>query len=184
VRGRRAALLVVAALVVSMTAFASPASAAPRMRCSTLAGQALFTPPLPPTLDHTTVVTTVSASTGTNLGSCTGPGGLYGKLAFKAKATKAGNCTSLYNDGLTATGTGTIKWQKGKASTISVKLVLAKRAMNPLPISFTGTVKSGQFVGKLFTATLSLSISGRSCLQDPLSRTSMSLQKGTKFKLG
>jgi hypothetical protein len=184
-RRRRVALLVAGAVVLSTTGFTSPASAAPKVTCAKLGGPAYFKPPLPPTRDPTQVVTTFSPDSGVRVDGCTGRGGLYGYLAFKARATKGRNCDSLYSLGLTAAGAGTIKWQKGKASTISVRLTIAKRSPNPVPVTFSGTVKAGQFVGKQFSAALRMPVADKSCLPGtPLSRVSISLQSGTKFKLG
>jgi hypothetical protein len=169
-------VLLAAAVALPLFVMVAPGGAAGAgQTCSKLTGTVKFKPPLPK--DKTKKVITTFTVTGGKLTGCTGPGGASGTVSLTAKTTKPGNCSTLAT-GSTTNGTETIKWAKGPASVITVKLVSPKASVNA---TVSGTVKSGQFQGKKTTASAGYTIPPGSCVTKDLSSAGISLKKGTKF---
>jgi hypothetical protein len=182
-RYRVAVSFVALALVAQLGMRASSAGAAGGEVCSSLAGRVSFKPPLPPIGTNTRVVTTISSQTGLDFPNCSGPAGGFGAFSFHAKAKTAQNCRTLgAGAGLTAVGTGAIKWKKGTPSTLSALTFVVPQRSKSLTASLTARVTKGQFAGKKLTATVVFAPANGSC-QPPngLSQATISLARGTKM---
>jgi hypothetical protein len=180
-RYRVALLFVAPATVAQIGGFAPSAGAAGGESCAQLVGRAKFNPALPPVGTNTKVVTTISSDIGLNFNACSKPGGAYGKFTFKAKAKAARNCQTL-GAGLTAVGTGVIKWQKGTPSTLPALTFVIPQRSKSLTATLTASVSKGQFAGKHLKATVVFAPANKSC-QPPngLSLAQISLPKGTQM---
>jgi hypothetical protein len=176
---RLSVLAVALSALIAVGTFAVPANAAVREVCAQLAGRASFKPPLPPITDRTKVVTTISSQAGLNFNACSSPAGGFGAFSFKAKLKTAQNCQSL-DGGYAASGTATIKWKKGKPSTIAITFTaIRKHSLTP---TLTGKVTAGQFVGKKLSASIVFAPANNSCRPpNGLSQATMSLARGTKM---
>ena len=161
--------------------FAPSAGAAGGESCAQLVGRAQFNPALPPVGTNTRVVTTISSQSGLNFNACSKPAGAYGSFSFKAKAKAARNCSTL-GAGLTAVGTGTIKWQKGTPSTLSALTFVIPQHSKSLTATLTANVSKGQFAGKHLKATVVFTPANKSC-QPPngLSQAQIGIPKGNKM---
>ena len=182
-RYRFAVLFVALATVAQFGVFAPSAGAAGGESCAQLVGRAKFNPALPPIGTNTRVVTTISSQTGLNFNACSRPAGAYGSFTFKAKAKTAQNCRTLgAGSGLTAVGTGTIKWQKGVSSTLASLTFVIPQHSKSLTATLTASVAKGQFAGKHMKATVVFAPANKSC-QPPngLSQAQMGIPKGTKM---
>jgi hypothetical protein len=182
-RCRVAGALVALALVAQVGVLAPSAGAAGREVCASLAGRAVFNPPLPPIGTNTRVVTTISSQQGLNFQNCSSPAGGFGVFTFKAKAKTAQNCRTLgEGSGLTAVGTGTIKWKKGKPSTLSALTFVVPQRSQSFTAKLTANVTKGQFAGKKLSATVFFAPANGSC-QPPngLAEATISLPRGTKM---
>jgi hypothetical protein len=170
-------VLLAVAMVLPLAVMAAPSGAAGAgMSCTKLTGTVTFKPPLPK-LGSTKKVTTTFSVKGGKLTGCTGPGGATGTVTLSAKTKTPGNCSTLAN-GSTNSGTETIKWAKGAASTLTVKLISPKASTNA---TVSGSVSKGQFKGKKTTASAGYTLPAGACSTKDLASAKISLKKGTKF---
>jgi len=161
-------VLIVATMLLSVVYLASPAAAASEQTCTLLAGPTFLKPPLPTLSDRLKVRTTLQGGS-LEFERCTGPGGVDGKVsAIAAKANTAANCTTLGSGApITFTGTMTITWLKGKASTLTVAFVTPTRKFPDATL--TGKVTAGQFLGLHAVASLVYTPLAGSCGANPWS---------------
>jgi hypothetical protein len=168
-------LLVAASLLVPATFFAAtqPAGAATTPTCSTLTGTAKFTPPVPkaPAKAKSNIQLDAVFS------KCTGVAGLVsGKVHLPLyKGQTAGNCSTLVTNPtkIVVPKGGTIKWNKGPASTFGPVTVTPAGLAT---YKATGKITAGQFKGKTVTETATFTPNG--C---PIKSAKLALNKGTKI---
>jgi hypothetical protein len=161
-------VLIVAMMLGSVGFVASPATASSGQTCTFLAGPTFLKPPLPTLSNRSKVRTTIQGGS-LEFERCTGPGGVDGKVtAIAAKANTLANCTTLGSGSpITFTGTMTITWLKGKASTLSVMFVTPTRKFPDATL--TGTVTAGQFRGLHANAPIVYTPLAGSCGANPWS---------------
>ena len=167
-------LLVAASLLVPATFIAAqPAGAATTPTCSTLTGTAKFTPPVPkaPAKAKSNIQLDAVFS------KCTGVAGLTsGKVHLPLyHGTTPGNCSTLVAKPtkITVPKGGTIKWNKGPASTLGAVTVTPAGLALYKAVS---KITAGQFKGKTVTETAQFTPNG--C---PIKSAKLSLKKGTKI---
>jgi hypothetical protein len=161
------ALLAVASLLPLV--LVAPAGAAGGTVCTTSAGTATFTPPLPVLTSKTLVNGNLSA-VGT-VGKCTGGGVTSGHTKFKqtVKSTTGSNCSTLAKPSPTSKGTIgslTITWNTGKTSTAASFTV--KQTKSVTTSTTTGKITSGLFVGSTITGSVKYSLPAGACSKKPL----------------
>jgi hypothetical protein len=180
--GRRIAVVGIVAALVGVFGFAAPSGGATSGEsCKHVSGAALFQPPLPIATSNARVALKITAH-GMKVYTCTGPGGALATVAFTVKGPATTNCRALSIAGLgTTTGTGVIRWAKGKPSTIAVKLAAPRESFSPV---VTGTVTGGQFKGLKVSATLNFVIDVPMCATVPLSKATLTFAKGSKLVIG
>src|SRR3954467_4676513 len=170
-------VLLAAAVALPLFVIGAPGGAAGAgQTCSKLTGTVTFKPPLPKIGSTKKVITTFSVKLG-KLSGCAGPGGATGTVTLTAKTTKPGTCSTLAS-GSTTNGTETIKWAKGAASTLKVKLISPKASTNA---TVSGSVSAGQFKGMKTTASAGYTLPKGACSSKDLSSAAISLKKGTKL---
>jgi hypothetical protein len=182
---RRIMVVAVVAMSIGLVALVAPSGGATAGEtCKQLDGIVSFKPPLPPGNSNTRVPLKITTMTGTNLVTCTGPAGLRGSLALTVTSPTTINCKIVAFSGFpkTTKGTGTIKWAKGKPSTLAVTLTWSK-ASSYLKPQLTGGVTAGQFKGLAASATLSLSPYRGNCVSTALSSMRVNLASGSRFVL-
>jgi hypothetical protein len=161
-------MLVVAVMLPLGVIGAGPAGAVGGTVCSTAAGSATFTPPLPIVSSKTKVFGNLVAI-GT-LGKCVGGGVTSAHTKFTSTKSKTGsNCTTLltYNPKAAPTmGTEIITWNTGKTSTVALQLHQVKGKATETTV--TGTITAGLFKGSHQTGTLSYKAQTNGCTKVPL----------------
>ena len=177
-----AGVLLVAALAVpaGMVAF-SPAGAAGGTTCTTSAGAAKFTPPLP-ILSSAVKVKAKLTATGT-VGKCVGGGVTSGHTTFtQTSAITPGNCTTLTKPDPKSKGTIgklVITWNTGKTSTATAFVVKQTKAITTS--TTTGKITAGLFVGSSITGSVTYKVPTGGCSTKPLATVTYTGAKGAKF---
>jgi len=160
--------LLVVTMLLPFGYLESPAAAASGQTCIFLAGPTFLKPPLPSLSSRAKVRTTLQGGS-LEFERCTGPAGVDGKVtALSAKANVAANCTTLGNGApIMFAGTMTVKWLKGKASTLTVSFVTPTRRFPDATL--TGKVAAGQFLGLHANASIVYTPLAGSCGANPWS---------------
>jgi len=161
-------MLVVAMMLPLGVIGAGPAGAVGGTVCSSAAGTATFTPPLPILSSKTKVFGNLVAI-GT-LGKCVGGGVTSAHTKFTStKSTTGSNCTTLVTYNPTAkptVGTEVITWNTGKTSTVALELHQVKGHATETTV--TGTITAGLFKGSHQTGSLSYTAQTGGCSKVPL----------------
>jgi hypothetical protein len=125
---------------------------------------------------HITTLKTVNAQ----MQGCTGRQGLLAKVSFSVRTKAPVNCTSMSTNGYTATGTGTITFNKGQTST--VKLTLAGKSGGAwLRPTLNGSVTAGSLKNHGVVASLLSTLPAGACATKPASASNHTLAKNTRF---
>jgi len=125
---------------------------------------------------HVTTLKTVNAQ----MQGCTGRQGLLAKVSFSVRTKAAVNCTSMSTNGYTATGTGTITFNKGDKSTI--KLTLAGKSGGAwLKPTINGSVTAGYLKNHGVLASLLATLPAGACATKPAKASNYTLAKNTRF---
>jgi hypothetical protein len=112
----------------------------------------------------------------------TGSGGAAGNVVFTVRAHAKTNCQLFSHGSATLVGAGTIRWAKGKQSTLLVTLKMPRQS--PLTAQLTGSVTAGQFKGLPISATLALQADETMCVKQPHSRATLRFATGMAFVIG
>jgi hypothetical protein len=141
-----AGVLMAAAMVLPVGIIATQAgAAAAKPTCTTISGQASFSPALPALSSSATTKPTVTIK-GAKLAGCTGGGVTGGTVASTLKFGIANNCKTLLAGASTkTTGTVTIVWNTKATSTAKVTLVGVTGKATSQTVS--GPITTGLFKG-------------------------------------
>jgi hypothetical protein len=118
--------------------------------------------------------------TNAKLSGCTGAQGATGTLSFSVKTKAAESCTRLVT-GYAATGTETIRWSKGKTTTVALTLAAVKNQGIDKPTA-NGPVTAGYLKGQRQAAPL-LMVKAPSDCAKPGTPGTMTLRKNTKLTI-
>jgi hypothetical protein len=172
-------VLVAAALMFPLGASGAHAASAAWLTCKGFEGRMILTPGLPQ-VGVADRVTPVVAIKNAKLSGCTGKAS-RGTASATLKFAKASNCSTLLHEigsnvPASASGTMTIGWTAGQASTIAIKLRFGAVSNSPSLAIVSGSVTAGQFKGAKPSGNVEWSIGPSECFGgQPLAKLDFSL---------